>query len=224
MPLVHVIAVGDLGSLFNLLDYSARLNNTPRVRQGTTRDVFIIDDLETLRLLAHPTRAAIVELLVEPRTVTQLASTLDVPRTRLYHHIELLVEKGLIRAVEERRVGALTERVYAATASEYRTGARLLKSGDEAERIDAITTLLFDTTKADVVRSLTSRASDLEAQDERRLGLGRTIAYLTFEQAAEFVEELEALVARFDGAHQLSSETRPFALVWALYPSSRVIA
>jgi DNA-binding transcriptional ArsR family regulator len=188
------------------------------------QQVRIIDDLDTLKLIADPTRAAILELLAEPHSVSQLAAALDVPRTRLYHHIELLESKRLVKQVDERRVRGLTERFYALTAKVLRPSERLLRSGDVNERIDAVTTLLFDTTKADLRRSVNSGEVDLDGKDGvRRLGLGRSIAFLTPETAAEFIVELEALVARFDEAHGQDEQSRPFALVWALYPSSRRI-
>ena len=186
------------------------------------RSVRVIDDLETLKAIADPTRAAVLELLAEPRSATELAAALDVPRTRLYHHIALLESKGLIEQVAERRVGALTERVYALTAKVFRPSARLMRRGDVQERVDAINTLLFDTTKSDLGRSVASGEIRLDEGDEvRQLGLGRSIAHLSREQAAEFIAELEALVARFDDAHGSAEETRPVAFVWALYPSSR---
>jgi DNA-binding transcriptional ArsR family regulator len=186
------------------------------------RRVHVIDDLETLKLIADPTRAAIIELLAEPQSVTQLAAALDVPRTRLYHHIELLQSKGLVAQVDERRVGALTERIYALTAKVFRPSTRLLRSGDVEERVDALTTLLFDTTKSDVRRSIASGDAALDqGGDVPQLGAGRSIAFLTPETAAAFITELEALVARFDDAHKGAADARPFALVWALYPSSR---
>lgn len=182
--------------------------------------MLVIDDVETLRAIAEPTRAALIELLAEPRTVTQLADALDVPRTRLYHHVEVLQEKGIVHQVDERRAGALTERVYALTAKLIRPSARLLRSGDADERMSALLTLLFDTTKADLGRSFATGEVRL---DDSELGLGRSVAQLTPEQAAELVRELQALVARFDGAHESSPNRRPFAFVWALYPSSRKI-
>lgn len=188
------------------------------------RAVRVIDDLETLKAIADPTRAAILELLAEPRSVTQLAAALEVPRTRLYHHIELLQSKGLIEQVAERRVGALTESLYALTAKVFRPGARLLRSRDARQRVEALTTLLFDTTKSDLGRSLASGEVKLdEGEGVRQAGVGRSIAHLTPERAAEFIAELDALVARFDDAHAGGEGTRPFALVWALYPSSRRI-
>jgi DNA-binding transcriptional ArsR family regulator len=186
------------------------------------RSVRVIDDLATLKAIADPTRAAILELLAEPRSVTELAAALEVPRTRLYHHVELLRSKGLIEEVAQRRAGALTERVYALTAKVFRPSARLLRSRDAQQRVEAITTLLFDTTKSDLARGVASGDVKFD-QAEARFGLGRSIAFLTPEQAAEFVTELEALVARFDEAHASTDDARPFALVWALYPSSRRI-
>jgi DNA-binding transcriptional ArsR family regulator len=188
------------------------------------QDVFVIDDLDTLKALSEPTRVAIIELLTEPRSVTQLAAALAVPRTRLYHHIELLQSKRLIKQVEERRVGALTERVYALTANVYRPSASLLSRGDEDSRLDAVTTLVFDTTKSDLRRAIAAGDAQVGAGDgPGRLGVGRSIANLSAAQAAEFIRELEALVARFDEAHGDADDARPFAFVWAFYPSSRRI-
>jgi DNA-binding transcriptional ArsR family regulator len=186
--------------------------------------VHVIDDVETLKALAEPTRAALVELLTEPRTVTQLAQALDVPRTRLYHHIAILQSKGLVELVDEHPVRGLTERVYALTAKVIRPSARLLRRGDSDDRLAALMTLLFDTTKVDLQRALASGEVDFEQGDgPRRLGLGRSIAYLTAEDADAFIRELDALVERFDAAHGSAHNERPFAFVWAMYPSSRRI-
>jgi DNA-binding transcriptional ArsR family regulator len=188
------------------------------------RDVLVIKDVETLKAMAEPTRAAILEHLAEPQSVTQLARALDVPRTRLYHHMELLRSKGLIEVVEERRVGPMTEQLYAPAAKTFRVDQGLLTTGDLAERVDAITTLLFDTTKSDLRRSLLSGDASLERRDGlRELGVGRSIAFLTAAQAEEFIAELEALEARFDDSNRPAAEARPFALTWAVYPASRRI-
>jgi DNA-binding transcriptional ArsR family regulator len=187
-------------------------------------DVFVIEDLETLKLLAEPTRVAIMELLTEPRSVSQLAEALEVPRTRLYHHVELLRSKGLIEVAEERRVGALTERLYVPTARTYRPGPELLSTGSLEERVDVITTLLLDATKSDLRRSILSGEASLDqSQGPRRFGLGRSITLLTQSRAEAFVGEVEALVARFDDGEEASDETRPFAFTWAFYPASRGI-
>ena len=187
-------------------------------------DVLFISDLETLKTVAEPTRVAILEQLSEPQSVTQLAGALQVPRTRLYHHMELLRARGLIDVVEERRVGAMTELIYAPTAKTYRLDPRLLDSGELAARVDALTTLLFDATKSDVRRALLSGQLSLESSaGPRQLAIGRSIAFLTPERADNLIRELEALVARFDAGHVPSDEARPFAFSWVFYPASRTI-
>jgi DNA-binding transcriptional ArsR family regulator len=171
----------------------------------------VIDDLETLQAIADPTRAAIIELLVEPHSVSELAAELDLPRTRLYHHVELLLEKGIVEQVDERRVRGLTERIYALSAKTFRPSARMLRATD----VETLTTWVFDTTKADVARA--AAAGDLSP-----LAGGRTIAFMSELEARDFIHQLGRLVERFDAAHDESME-RPYALVWALYPSSRRI-
>jgi DNA-binding transcriptional ArsR family regulator len=173
------------------------------------RHAFVVDDLETLKVIAEPTRVALIELLAEPRSVTQLADALGVPRTRLYHHVELLESKGVVEQVDSRRAGALTERIYALTAKTFRPSARLLRSGD----VETFTTWIFDATKADIGRAAA-------AGDSAPLAGGRSIAFLDEATAHAFADELQALVERFDAAHDERCE-RPYAFVWALYPSSR---
>jgi hypothetical protein len=114
----------------------------------------------------------------------------------------------------------------APTAKTYRPAPNLLVTGDLEERVECITALLFDTTKSDLRRSLLSGEVALDqGQDPRDIGLGRSIALLTPSQAAEFIAEVKALIARFDDAHahEPPKDTRPFAFTWALYPSSRRI-
>ena len=183
------------------------------------RAVRVIDDVATLKAMADPTRAGILELLTEPRSVTELARALDVPRTRLYHHIELLRDKGLVEQVDERRVGALTERIYALTAKTFRASARLVHSGDPADRVDALTTLLFDTTKADLKLSL-------EASEGERSPRPRPLDCLLERRGRPTVHRRGQKPRRalLDAAHATTSSARPYALVWALYPSSRTIS
>src|SRR5512141_2771051 len=61
----------------------------------------LISDPETMKALADPLRLRILETMVTrtdaPWSAKELAGRLDVPQTRLYHHIELLLERDLIR-------------------------------------------------------------------------------------------------------------------------------
>ena len=65
-------------------------------------DVRLIGDIESLRAISDPTRLRILETMVQRQdpawSVKELAAEIGVPQTRLYHHVELLLERDLIRA------------------------------------------------------------------------------------------------------------------------------
>src|SRR5919112_744906 len=73
----------------------------------------LISDAETLKAISDPLRLKILEAMVarvgEPWSVKELAAALDVPQTRLYHHVELLLERDLIRVAGQRVVSGIIE-------------------------------------------------------------------------------------------------------------------
>ncbi|NIA25962.1 MAG: helix-turn-helix domain-containing protein [Gammaproteobacteria bacterium] len=182
-------------------------------------DVYLINDLETLRTIGEPTRMAILELLYQPRSVTDIAKHLGVPRTRLYHHFNLLEDKGIIRVAETRKVGPMTERIYEASAKQYRPGPGLLTSGTLQDRAQAVVSTVFDTTRADLYRSIVDGIASLDRRDDqRRLSLGRRLGRISKAQFEEFVTRLEDLSQEFEDEGE---DGEPFAFTWALYPTAR---
>lgn len=74
------------------------------------------DDSCALRALAHPLRKQILDLVLErAATVTELAVSLDKPKSTVSYHVDVLVEAGLLRVVRTRRVRAIDERFYGRT-------------------------------------------------------------------------------------------------------------
>jgi DNA-binding transcriptional ArsR family regulator len=66
-----------------------------------------------LKAVADPLRVRIGLLLFEDaHTVKELAAALDVPATRLYYHVKILEQHGLIEVVERRMVSGIEERTY----------------------------------------------------------------------------------------------------------------
>ena len=64
-----------------------------------------VEDTRVLEAFRNPTRVRLLRLLRDPYTVKGLAQRLDVPPTRLYHHVNVLEEVGLIEVVETRPAG-----------------------------------------------------------------------------------------------------------------------
>ncbi len=76
-----------------------------------------------LRAMADPLRATLLDLLLErAATVTELASAVNRPKSTVAHHVNVLVDAGLLRVVRTQRVRAIDERYYGRTARLFRVG------------------------------------------------------------------------------------------------------
>ena len=76
-----------------------------------------------LRALADPLRATILDLLLErAATVAELATAVERPKSTVAHHVNVLVDAGMLRVVRTRRVRAIDERYYGRTARVFYVG------------------------------------------------------------------------------------------------------
>ena len=96
--------------------------------------VDVVDDTERAQVLLHPARLRLLEHLEEPRSAAAIARRVDMPRQRINYHLRALEKRGLIRLVEERRKGSVTERIYGRTGQAYAIStAALGKLGSSPE-------------------------------------------------------------------------------------------
>jgi DNA-binding transcriptional ArsR family regulator len=180
-----------------------------------------ISDVETLRALSDPLRLRILEAMVSrtetPWTVKELARALDVPQTRLYHHLELLVERDLVRVVGERVVSGIIERRYRVAALSFELDRALLASGAAGESASReLLATVFDSTRQDLERLLAMGSSFVEPGQREPTVLSRGLAHLTPERAAEFRDRLAALFAEFD-ADAPGDDRSAYGLLLAFY-------
>jgi DNA-binding transcriptional ArsR family regulator len=76
-----------------------------------------------LRAMADPLRATILDLLLErAATVAELAAAVERPKSTVAHHVNVLVDAGMLRVVRTRRVRAIDERFYGRTARVFYVG------------------------------------------------------------------------------------------------------
>jgi DNA-binding transcriptional ArsR family regulator len=192
-----------------------------------TEPEFRIADLDTLRVVADPTRIRILELLVlEPQTVKRLAATLELPQTKLYYHINLLEERGLVRVMATRVVSGIIEKQYGAVAQSYRVDEALLAlSGRDTNSIELMLTTLLDGVKNDIRQGL--RTGSIELGDavaqERRVTIGRAPLRLTPEQAATLHQRIDELLKEFcpdpDALGRAAPGTQLYSLFFAYFPT-----
>lgn len=159
-------------------------------------DLLELDDLDLVAELTHPIRGKILRRLKEPRSVAALAEAMNVPVTRLYHHVNRLVESGLIRVVATRQVAAVTERCYQVVAKNFKLQRELFDTLDDRELAVALGSL-FDVAKVGFERVVESggfRGIDDPAQHSM-LSLGEIT--LSDERRVELLHRLGETVREF---------------------------
>jgi hypothetical protein len=121
---------------------------------------------------------------------------MQVPVTRLYHHVNKLEQSGLIRVVATRQVAAVTERRYQTSGRSFRVAHSLFETTDDRELSLALSSI-FDVAKLGFQRTVESgRYHDAEHLDEHSfLSLGDLA--LSPERRRELVKRLGALVEEF---------------------------
>ncbi len=186
-----------------------------------------ISDVETLKALSDPLRLRILELMTSGRdevfTVKRLAVALDVSQTKLYHHVNLLVERELIRPVGTRVVSGIIETSYRIAQLSIALDRSLLAS-DSPELHDMLTTI-FDGAREDIERGIRAGAIVVgeEADPLKRLVLAKMLARLTPARAAELRERLKELLRSFED-EQSDPDGEPYGFVLGFYPLTGVPA
>lgn len=172
-------------------------------------DYDLADDLEVstpaqLRAMADPLRSTLLDLLLErAATVSELASAVGRPKSTVAHHVNVLVDAGMLRVVRTRRVRAIDERYYGRTARLFRVG---------------VITQPGDTPTVVCVNALSVAAAEAvpahEADDLRTI---IRHARIPRERAKEFWEQVLALTQEFTQLPR-SGDT-VYGFVAGLYPT-----
>jgi DNA-binding transcriptional ArsR family regulator len=180
-----------------------------------------IGDVETIKALSDPLRLRILEVMTgdhgETFTVKRLAAILGVSQTKLYHHVNLLAERDLIRPAGQRVVSGIIE-------TSYRVGQlrlnfdRSLLSGDSPQLHDMLVTV-FDSSRDDIEQGLRGGVIGIadDADPATKLLLSKGLARLSAAQAALVRARLVELIDTFDTDAE-PADGRPYGLVLAYYP------
>lgn len=184
---------------------------------------FEIDDLEALGVITEETRIEILELLRHPLSVAQLAEKMGVPRTRLYHHIKQLEELGAVVVDDERRSGAMTEKIYRVAAKSFQPSQTFLETATPRDQGTAIIDSLFSITRTDFLRAVERGLVSLADADTepQRMSASRRVFTLTPQRRDQLVERIESLLDEFNDEDTEGSEA--FGVLVLAHPSSRSI-
>lgn len=156
------------------------MSNEPAARLPLTH-------ADQFKALANPMRRRIIDLATErPATVAEFAVALERPPGTIAHHVKRLVEAGLLRVVETRRVRSVQEHYYGRTAPTFMMpnatereaqmladlgSARRPAEADESSFLGVRFVRVPDTTAAGLVAEFTARLEALAVES----GQGGTV-------------------------------------------------
>jgi predicted ArsR family transcriptional regulator len=168
-------------------------------------DVEVIEEPGAAVVALDPVRARLLAQLTEPGSAATLAGRVGLARQKVNYHLRTLEAHGLVRVVDERRWGGLTERMYLATAAAYVVSpAALGEAASDPDRIaDRLSARYLVSLAARTVREVGDLARRAEQARKRlpTLALDTEIRFRSAAERASFTDELAsavtALVSRY---------------------------
>jgi DNA-binding transcriptional ArsR family regulator len=161
-----------------------------------------IERLETLRVLVDGQRHRIVTLLMdEPMTARELSQRLGIGRTRLYYHLDLLQQHGIIHVVDTRLVSGIEERTYRAVARSFRVDRTLLAASASEPQIADTQAAILEAIAVDL-RARAATGPTTSDRDDSDVLVARTFLHLNDERRRELRGRLSALVEQYRDADE----------------------
>lgn len=188
-------------------------------------DVEVLERPEVAALALDPVKSRILAELTTPGSAASLAERVGLTRQKVNYHLRALEEHDLVRPVEERRWGGLTERRMVATAAAYVLSPAALGpiAADPKRTRDRLSASYLIAVAARIVREVGSLWSRARKEDKRlaTLAIDTVVSFKSPADRAAFTCELTdaiaALVARYHDA--CAPGARPHRLVVASYPA-----
>ena len=176
-------------------------NDIPDYQLADTVD---IDSSAGLRAIADPLRQKLLDLVLErAATVSEMAQAVDRPKSTVAHHVQVLVDAGLLRVIRSRRVRAIDERFYGRTGRIFSISVRR-RPGDSS-----IPVCINDLSVA-AAESVPAHEADTLWSTLRHVRIPRTTA-------AQFWERVEQLIRDFSELPREGDTVFGFAA--GLYPT-----
>jgi len=187
-------------------------------------DIEVIEDPAAAVVALHPMRARLLAALVEPASASALAARVGLSRQKVNYHLRALEEHGLVRVVEERQWGGLTERVLVATAASYVVSPAALAdaASDPARASDRLSARYLVALAARVVREVAdlARRADATGRTLPTLAIDTDIRFRSPAERAAFTDDLADAVTRLVARYhdEQAADGRTHRLLVAAHP------
>jgi DNA-binding transcriptional ArsR family regulator len=185
-------------------------------------DVAVIEDPAAAEISLDPIRSRILAELAQPGSATTLAGKIGLPRQKINYHLRTLEHHGLVRLVEERRKGNVTERLLQATAASYVISPAALAAvaPDPGRAPDRLSARWLLALAARLVRDVGTLITGADRAQQRvaTYAVDAEIRFATPDDRAAFADELTTAVTRLVARYHTETG-RKHRLVVAVHPA-----
>lgn len=187
--------------------------------------VAVIEDAAAAEVSLDPVRARLLAELAEPASATMLAARIGLPRQKVNYHLRALESHGLVKLVEERRKGNVTERMMRATAASYVISPTALAAvqPDPARSPDRLSARWLLAVAGRLVRDVGLLITGAAKAQQRvaTFALDGEVRFASAADRAAFAEELTAAVTALVGKYhdEAAEKGRRHRVVVAVHPS-----
>jgi len=187
----------------------------------------VLDRPEAAALTLDPVKGRILAALATPGSAASLASRVGVARQKVNYHLRRLEAHGLVKPVETRRWGGLTERLVVATAASYVVSPIALGplASDPSRSTDRLSASYLIALAARIVREVGELWRRARRSNQRlaTLSIDTVIHFRSPAERAAFTAELTNTIASLCARYhdEGASGARPHRLVIASYPAPR---
>jgi DNA-binding transcriptional ArsR family regulator len=149
-------------------------------------DQIVVTAPAQLRAMADPLRTTILDLLLErAATVGELSAAVKRPKSTVAHHVNVLVDAGMLRVVRTRRVRAIDERYYGRTARVFYVGV-VSRPGEDPTTVcvNALSVAAAESVQAHEADDLRSILRHVRIPEERASEFWQRVLELSREYAS----------------------------------------
>lgn len=189
----------------------------------TPQPVMKLTDLEAVKVLSDPKRLDILEtihLAGHALSVKQMAEQLKVDPRKLYYHIKLLEQHGILVVTDIKIVSNIAEKFYHVAAYTFDVAPTVFSANDDDENpMQEALALIFDHTKSELIRS--AQLGLLKHDDDPPTSnIGRASFRLNSEEISDFLTKLHELIYSFDKTSDGSDKDKALYLFsFAFFPT-----
>ncbi len=200
---------------------------SPVTRNDAPLESLVLRDLAQVKALADPLRQRLLSAFATtPQTTKQVADCLDENPTKLYHHVQILADAGLLSLVEKRQKRGTTERYYRAAAKQFSVDRHIFRhlprgTKNRGPFPDALFDGAFAAALSEIQQNVGSKGTAFEPS-QKKAALLQTQIRATPVQAAALLKKLRRLCGtnfrKKKTRRGAKEEANKYRILIALYP------